>query len=184
MTTTKRVDGGRPTAKPYAGVSLRDAPPGFQGNPKLLRVDPSDNILVGGQSICAYIGISSISTLWRWVELFGFPAVRRPDGLWMSSMTAIDQWIWMASEIEVDKAVTSKGQQTTIENAIRRLEYQRDHPEVFEQKRRNAARRAAKGVALLPGRKEPVAPYLTGHDAREERRTQSGCDDSGENADG
>jgi hypothetical protein len=131
-----------------------------------LRVDPQDNIIVGAQNICSYLGLASIATLWRWVELYAFPAIKRPDGVWMSSMTAIDQWIFLAAEIVNENTQLSRGLNTTAEIAMARLQRQLDEPGRFEHKRRAAAIRAAKGVGLMPGRKPPRTPYLTSGMAR------------------
>jgi hypothetical protein len=64
------------------------------------RVDAAENMLVGATAICRYMKISHIGTLKRWVIQYGFPAFRNPDGVWVSAITAIDEWIWIASELE------------------------------------------------------------------------------------
>jgi hypothetical protein len=61
-----------------------------------------DAILVGAKQICDYMQISAINTLERWVDQFGFPAIKRPDGKWLSSITAIDEWIWLAAELHAE----------------------------------------------------------------------------------
>lgn len=61
-----------------------------------------DNILVGAKAICAYLHISAINTLERWVDQYGFPAIKRPDGKWMTSTIAIDEWIWIAAELHAE----------------------------------------------------------------------------------
>ncbi len=61
-----------------------------------------DTILVGAKSICAYMKISAINTLERWVMQYGFPAIKRPDGKWLTSTTAIDEWIWLAAELHAE----------------------------------------------------------------------------------
>lgn len=81
-------------------------------------------------------------------------------------MTAIDQWIFLAAEVVNDKLERSRGLNTTAEIAAARLDRQRADPELFAHKRTNAARRAARGTALLPGRKEPKAAYKGTLDAR------------------
>jgi hypothetical protein len=125
-----------------------------------LYVDPSDNIIVGAENICRYMGISSIVTMWRWVELYAFPAIKRPDGVWITSMTAVDQWIFLAAELVNEKTQRSRGLNTTADIALKRIEHQVANPEVFAQKRQNAALRAARGVGLMPGRKERKSPYI------------------------
>lgn len=62
--------------------------------PNGIRINPESNIIVGAAKICKYIHVS-MPTLMRWINDHGFPAMQRPDGLWMSSVTSIDQWIWM-----------------------------------------------------------------------------------------
>lgn len=66
------------------------------------RIARGDNIMVGATAICAYLKITAITTLERWVEQYGFPAIKRPDGRWMSSTTAIDEWIWIAAELHAE----------------------------------------------------------------------------------
>ena len=120
-----------PTAlvvSPFVHHSVRD--PNARV-PQRLKVDPSDNIIVGAQDICNYLGISSIVTMWRWVEFYGLPCIKRPDGVWMTSMTAIDEWIFLAADIVADKTA----------------------------QHREAAKRAARGVGITPGRVEPRKPY-------------------------
>ena len=72
-------------------------------------IDPMDNVIVGGLRICQYVGVSSFTTLIVWSEVYGFPMVKRPDGLWMSSCTAIDSWIFMASQAENENRAYSRG---------------------------------------------------------------------------
>lgn len=61
-----------------------------------------DAILVGAKQICDYMQISALNTLERWVDQFGFPAIKRPDGKWITSTTAIDEWIWIAAELHAE----------------------------------------------------------------------------------
>ncbi len=137
------------------------------GGPRLdsfaqrLYISPEDNVLVGAGTICKYLGVASINTLWRWVELYAFPAIKRPDGVWMSTMTAIDQWIFLAAEVVNDNLEHTRGLNTTAKIAHERLERQLQNPDEFAAKRAATARRAARGVGLLPGRKEPRVPYLS-----------------------
>lgn len=62
--------------------------------PNGIKVSTESNIIVGGNKIAKYIHVS-LPTLMRWITDHGFPAIQRPDGLWISSVTSIDQWIWM-----------------------------------------------------------------------------------------
>lgn len=125
----------------------------------MLRIDPADNILIGGDTILRYLALSSMNTLHRWVELYAFPAIKRPDGLWMSSMTAIDQWIFLAAEVNNENLDHTRGLNVGAGLALERLQRQLQDPDRFAQKRRASAMRAARGVGLAPGRKEPNAPY-------------------------
>lgn len=97
----------------------------MDGKPRLL-IDPLENIIVGGNLICQYLGIGSFTTLITWHELYGLPIMKRPDGLWMTSMTDIDHWIWMASTAEAENRGYSRGSNTrfdiALENAKKRAE--------------------------------------------------------------
>ena len=88
----------------------------------LIRIDPQDNVLVGFPKISAYLGVRSWATLYQWVELYGFPAVKRPDGLWMTTMTAIDQWLFLAAEVDADNRPYSRGYSKRHDIALRRLQ--------------------------------------------------------------
>ena len=113
-----------------------------------LRIAPEDNVLVGAQRILHYLGISSLTTLYDWIEDGALPCIKRPDGKWMTTMTAIDTWIFQAAGLIAEKRTT--------ELAIRA----REKDEASETNRRRAiARRAARGVGLLPGRLNPKWPY-------------------------
>lgn len=147
-----------PNKTPGAGyTSYEDGPP--RSFAAMLRIDPLDNMLIGGETICKYLAISSLNTLKRWVELYAFPAIKRPDGLWMSSMTAIDQWIFLAAEVTNENTDTSRVLNVGAELALERLQHQVDNPQEFTHRRRNSALRAARGVGLAHGRKDPSRPY-------------------------
>jgi hypothetical protein len=89
----KRPDDERIQGKEWAQIVLERA---------RLRVVPAENVLHGATAICRYMKISHLGTLKRWVIQYGFPAFRDPNGIWVSSCTAIDEWIWLASELERD----------------------------------------------------------------------------------
>lgn len=72
------------------------------------RVAPEDNVLMGATAICRYMHITAIATLDRWVTGYGFPAVKTPGGIWLSSTTAIDEWIWLASSLEAEKRLDAR----------------------------------------------------------------------------
>ena len=88
----------------------------------LIRIAPEDNTLVGFHTISRYLCIKSWATLYQWVELYGFPAIKRPDGQWMTTMTAIDQWIFLASEVDNENRAHSRGYSKRHDIALRRLE--------------------------------------------------------------
>src|SRR5262245_9251420 len=74
-----------------------------------LYVNPRDNVLIGMAVITAYLGIRSPVTFYQWIELYGLPAIKRPDGQWMTTMTSIDQWIFMACEVDNENRPHSRG---------------------------------------------------------------------------
>lgn len=159
------------TSKAFGGARLDNAD---EWRPAaMLRIDPADNVILGAQNICSYLGVSSITTLWRWIEIFAFPAIKRPDGIWMTTMTSIDQWIFLAAELTNEKLETSRGTNAPAALAAARLARQAADPELFASKRRAAAQRAARGVGLTAGRREPKRPYLGTSNARAERANGS-----------
>lgn len=72
-------------------------------------IRPEDNMLFGSRAILNYIHMRSIVTLYKWVEQYGFPAVKMPDGRWMSSITAIDRWLFLAAENDFAVRPRSRG---------------------------------------------------------------------------
>jgi len=52
----------------------------------------SPEILDGIAAIAMYIG-KSYSTTARWIKFFDLPAMKQPNGRWMSSKQAITAWI-------------------------------------------------------------------------------------------
>jgi hypothetical protein len=78
-------------------VSVRDA---------RLRVDREQNVIIGAKAICQYIGLKSYPALYHWIDRHAFPAVMRPDGMWMTTMTAIDEWIFLC--LLSDKAIEER----------------------------------------------------------------------------
>lgn len=87
-----------------------------------LRVAPEDNVLLGIDRICGYLGIRSHVTMYKWIELHGLPVVRRPDGWYMTTMTAIDQWLFLVSEVENENRPWSRGTNARLELARKRLD--------------------------------------------------------------
>ena len=136
-------DGTRPTDKAHGGVRVD-----YNGAAARLRIDPEQNVIIGAKNIMAYVGIKSFSTLWRWVELFAFPAIKRPDGLWMTTMTAIDQWIFLAAETANDSLEKSRGNNVTAQIALERLQRHVDDG-TFDREHRRIGLKTAKAVGLI-----------------------------------
>lgn len=84
-------------------------------------IRPEDNILIGSKAIMDYIKVKSIVTLYQWVEKYGFPAIKRPDGRWMSSITAIDQWFFLAAENDFKRRTKSRGANARADIALRQV---------------------------------------------------------------
>lgn len=93
-----------------------------QGREKRLVIDPMENVLIGSDKIMRYCRISSVVTMYQWVELYGFPAIKRPDGAWMSTCTSIDQWIFLAAELDNENRPFSRGYGGRHEIALARLQ--------------------------------------------------------------
>lgn len=87
-----------------------------------LTVDPMENVIVGSNNIMRYLGIQSHATFYTWVELYGCPCMKRPDGLWMTSMTAIDTWIFLAAEMDLLKRRKSRGGYRAAKKQIAHVE--------------------------------------------------------------
>lgn len=126
MAVTTRLDGKRSFKKPFG--ELRD------GQPRPLYdriyIDPEQNVIIGSRNIARYLGVTSLNTIWSWTELYGLPIIKRPDGLWMTTMTAIDQWIFIAASI---------------------IEEQREKGIILSKGSiRTAAKRAAQGTGAIP----------------------------------
>lgn len=108
---------------------------------RLLWIKPEENVLIGWWRICNYLGIKDRKTLLIWVDDWALPAIKRPDGIWMTTMTSIDQWIMMAA-------------QSTWENKSRDgdLSSQKKAIRTRAQQEAKMERRAAQSAA------EPVRP--------------------------
>lgn len=64
-------------------------------------IHPDDNVLIGAKVILEYMDMKNLGVLYFWVENFAFPAIKRPDnGMWTSSITAIDHWLFMMAAAE------------------------------------------------------------------------------------
>lgn len=82
-------------------------------------VAPEDNVLIGSAAILRYIQVRSIVTLYQWVEKYGFPAVKRPDGRWMTTITAIDSWLFMGAEADFNARKKSRGSNVRADIALK-----------------------------------------------------------------
>lgn len=90
-------------------------------NERRLVVDPMENILIGSDIIMRYLKIKSMATLYEYVETYGLPAIKRPDGMWLSSITAIDTWLFLAAEADHENRPHSRGYQQNMEFQALRL---------------------------------------------------------------
>lgn len=91
------------------------------GSPRLL-IDPMDNVLIGSQRIKQYLGIKSLATMYEWHEVWGLPIMKRPDGQWMSTITAIDEWVWIASDLERTNRPFSRGDNKRSDLALKKAQ--------------------------------------------------------------
>lgn len=89
----------------------------FNGSKRLL-IDPMENIIIGSQLIRQYLGISSVATMYEWYEIYGLPLIKRPDGQWMTSISAIDQWIFMGAEADIENRPLSRGNSKRADIAL------------------------------------------------------------------
>src|SRR5690606_3195860 len=88
----------------------------------IIRISPEDNLLLGATAIKKYLRIRSWATLYRLVELYGLPAVKRPDGKWMSTVTAIDEWLFLAAEADASNRTHLRGSNEKLEIALSRIQ--------------------------------------------------------------
>jgi hypothetical protein len=89
---------------------------------QIIGVTPNTNVLLGAAAIKGYLRIRSWATLYRLVELYGLPAIKRPDGKWMSTITAIDEWLFLASAADFANRPYLRGTNVRLEEAISRLQ--------------------------------------------------------------
>lgn len=61
-------------------------------------VPPERNALIGARVIMKYMGIRSTRTLYRMIHEYGLPVVPRSDGVLFSTVTSIDDWLFLAAE--------------------------------------------------------------------------------------
>lgn len=71
--------------------------------------------------------------------------MKRPDGQWMTTISAIDEWVWMASELEATRRPYSRGDTKRAEDALLRAQRRLDRIKKLEEElgSREAASRAA-----------------------------------------
>lgn len=97
-----------------------------QDGARRLLIDPMENVLIGSILIRKYLGISSVNTMYMWHERYGLPITKRADGQWMTTMTAIDEWIFLGSELERTKRpfprTTSRTPKEELAAAQRRVD--------------------------------------------------------------
>ena len=74
---------------------------------RLIWIKPEENVLLGWWKICDYLGIRDRKTLKQWAEHWALPAIKRPDGMWMSTVTAIDQWMMLAAQATAENAAVT-----------------------------------------------------------------------------
>lgn len=58
----------------------------------------------------------------EWVEIYGLPCVKRPDGQWMTTMSAIDEWIFMAAEADYLNRPYSRGDNKRADQALKKAQ--------------------------------------------------------------
>jgi hypothetical protein len=90
-----------------------------------MSVKPEENVLLGWWQICTYLGIRDRKTLTRWVDEWALPAIKRPDGVWMTTITSIDQWMMLAAQATheqrtKDGSSTAEKRRARIQSAVER----------------------------------------------------------------
>jgi hypothetical protein len=94
-----------------------------EGKP-LLYYSPQDNVIIGRDAIMSYLSIRSEATFYQYVEILGLPAIKRLDGQWMTTMSSIDQWIFIASEIDNANRGRTRATNARLEKAAERINRQ------------------------------------------------------------
>lgn len=105
----------------------------------MVTINPSENVLIGANAICDYVGIRP-SSLHNWVDGYGFPAIKRPDGKWMSTVTAIDQWLFLAAEIESRNRREDNPHRVLIDNVQYHHKMKGQQDEYEQERQRRMAR--------------------------------------------
>lgn len=104
--------------RPLTSTETDFPPPDQPKAPNKLRIDPMTNVIIGSQLIRQYLGIRSIVTMIEWVETYGLPCIKRPDGQWMTTMSAIDEWIFLAAEADYINRPYSRGDNKRADLAL------------------------------------------------------------------
>jgi hypothetical protein len=103
-----------------ASVAFTPAEGVTDAGKRRLLIDPMENVLIGSILIRKYLGISSVTTMYMWHEKYALPITKRPDGQWMTTMSAIDEWIFMGSELDRKQRAFPRGTNRTAEEEFRR----------------------------------------------------------------
>jgi hypothetical protein len=103
-----------------ASVAFTPAEGVTDAGKRRLLIDPMENVLIGSILIRKYLGISSVTTMYMWHEKYALPITKRPDGQWMTTMSAIDEWIFMGSELDRKQRAFPRGSNRTAEEEFRR----------------------------------------------------------------
>lgn len=114
-------------------------------------IDPAQNVLLGARAIMRYLGIHQILTLYKWVDEYALPAIKSPNGQWLTTCTAIDTWIFMTAELDYKNRKYNRGTGFSPEVDMLRTSHLPDsHP-----RRRRAQARYADWLA---GGCQPMKP--------------------------
>ncbi|MGE5513716.1 MAG: hypothetical protein ACM31O_21010 [Bacteroidota bacterium] len=82
-----------------------DASPGIA----LYTYSAKDNLIVGGRSILRYVKRINNQMLQEWIEEYGFPVTRLPNDTLVTTMRAIDDWIFLVAEASAGKHEARRG---------------------------------------------------------------------------
>ena len=121
-----------------------------------------DNVLLGSAAICRYLGIGSFTTMIVWNEQYGLPIAKRPDGMWMTTVSAIDSWLFLAASAESENRSYSRGSNLRADRALEL-----------------ARKRAEKAKDTLSRGESNVGPFFTKKRMGEAARSE-GIDENGQ----
>ena len=123
------------------------------GSLPMLAIRPEDNLLIGAKAIMEYLGIRDIVSLERWTDEYALPVIKRPDGMWMTTLTSIDQWILLAAKVQYDDKLasgTTSAQKRAEKEARRKAKALEGHPA------QAPVQHAEAPSSVEPVRQEPV----------------------------